>query len=66
MRFTITKLILAILAINVSLSDAYSFSGWDRANSPFHFGGKNYERKFSLKTDEKGLSLDGGLNLSGN
>ena len=59
------KIALFALTLTVLLSEAYSFSGWDRANSPFNFGTKNYETKFSFNTNEKGMSLDGGLNLSG-
>ena len=61
----LAKLGLLSLSLIVLLSEAHSFSGWDNANSPFHFGTKNYETTFSFKTNEKGLSLDGGLNLSG-
>jgi len=46
------------------LSKSFAFSHWNKENSPYRFGGADYVKKFSFETNEKGVSLDGGLNLS--
>ena len=46
------------------LSKSFAFSHWNKENSPYRFGGRNFVKKFSFEANEKGTSLDGGLNLS--
>ena len=57
--------IFALLFSLLGMSESFAFSGWDKANSPYRFGGNDYVKTFSFETNEKGESLDGGLNLSG-